>query len=134
MAPTGWQFAAELSELRIIGKVDLPAMAYTFAALNNRVDGTAVHDHNAFAWEGRGGFDQVYIPWSTLRNSLQNLLGGTSTNIQTAADVVLHVVNAYADSDTDARHSLDAAWSNGTPPLLEGENPPPGPPPAVVTR
>ena len=52
MAQSGWQFAADLSEFEIVGAVDLPAMAYTFAALNNAINGTAGHDHDAFSMEG----------------------------------------------------------------------------------
>jgi len=37
----GWQFAAELSRLRIVGRVDLPALSSTFAAMNRAVAGTA---------------------------------------------------------------------------------------------
>lgn len=135
MAPSGWQFAAELSELRIIGRVDLPAMAYTFAALNNSINGTAANDNAAFALEGRGGFDQVYRDWAHLRDSLQNLFGATSTNVQAAADVVLQIVDAYASTDQAAKQSLESAWANGqTPGLQAGEHLPPGPPPAIMTK
>jgi hypothetical protein len=135
MAPSEWQFAAELSELRIIGKVDLPAMAYTFAALNNSINATAANDNAAFALEGRGGYDQVCRDWSALRDSLQNLFGGTSTNVQTAADVMLQIVDAYASTDEAAKQSLESAWGNGkTPALQQGETPPPGPAPAIVTK
>lgn len=126
------QFAADLSELRTIGVVDLPAMAYTFATLNNTIDGTTAHDNDGFGTET--GLDQVYPEWSALRDSLQNLFGKTSQNIQVAGDVVVHIVDAYAASDDGARRDLENAWKNGPPSLQDGEKPPPGEPPAVVLK
>jgi hypothetical protein len=121
--------------LKVVGSVDLPAMAYTFAALNNIIDGTSGHDNDAFGREGFGDLDQVYPEWSELRDSLQNIFGRTATNIQTAGNVVLHVVEAYAATDEEAKRSLDSIWKQGPPPSLhEGENPPPGEPPAVVLQ
>jgi hypothetical protein len=135
MAPHGWQLAVDLSELKVVGSVDLPAMAFTFAALNNLLDGTAAHDKAGFDSVSSGGFDQVYPQWSQLRNSLQNILGKTATNIEAAGTVVLHIVEAYRVSDGEARQSLDSVWKNGLPPSLQhGERPPPGAPPAVVLK
>jgi hypothetical protein len=134
MAQTGWQFAADLSELRTVGAVDLPAMAYTFAALDNLVAGTSAHDGAAFAREGAGGLDLVHPDWSALRDLLQNVLGVTSANMERAADVLLRVVDAYAATDEEARRSLETAWRDGPPMLHDGENPPPGPPPPLVIK
>jgi hypothetical protein len=134
MAESGWQFAADLSELRTVGAVDLPSMAYTFAALNNVVNKTNSADSSAFAWSS-GGMSQAYSPWSQLRDSLQNLLGKTSQNLEEAGQAVVQIVQTYADSDSAAKQSLQAAWRDGnTPPLLDGEYPPPGPAPAVVLQ
>jgi len=134
MAQSGWRFAADLSELQTVGAIDLPAMAYTFATLNNAIDRTATYDVAAFTLEGAGGFDQVYPAWSQLRDSLQNIFGRTSANIQTAAEVVTGIVQAYAETDTEAARALQSAWHNGPPSLQAGEHPPPGPPPVVVFK
>ena len=133
MARSGWQFAADLSELRTVGAVDLPAMAYTFAALNNAINATAAHDIAGFSTEG-GGFDQVYPAWSQLRDDLQNIFGKTSTNIQTAGDVVVGIVETYAATDEEAARSLQSVWNDGPPSLQDGEIPPPGEPPAVILK
>jgi hypothetical protein len=133
MAESGWKFAADLSDLRMVGAIDMPSMGYTFAALNNVVDQTQSGDNNAFGWQS-GGMSQAFGPWSQLRDSLQNLLGQTAQNLETAAQAVLQIVEAYAVTDTEARDSLNAAWGNGPPPLLDGENAPPGPPPTVVLK
>jgi hypothetical protein len=133
MAESGWRFAADLSDLRTVGAVDLPAIAYTFAALNNVVDATAGEDRNGFGWES-GGMSQAYQPWAQLRDSLQNLLGQTSQNLELAAAAVVTIVETYAASDDEAARSLQAAWNSGPPPLLDGEHVPPGPPPAVVLK
>lgn len=133
MVASGWEFAADLSDLKTVGVVDLPAMAYTFAALNNVVDRTIGNDSNGFAWES-GGMSQVYAPWSQLRDDLQNLLGQTSQNIQAAAAAIVQIVDAYASTDAAAADSLNAAWDSGQLPLVEGEHAAPGTPPEVVLK
>jgi hypothetical protein len=133
MAESGWKFAADLSDLRMVGAVDLPAMAYTFAALNNVVDKTEAGDSNGFQWQS-GGMSQVFGSWAELRDSLQNLLGQTSQNLEVAAQAVLQIVETYAATDASARDSLNAAWNDGPPPLLDGEYAPPGPAPTVVLK
>ncbi len=40
MALTGPQLAADLVQLSLVGSVDLPTLAGTYASLNNRVAGT----------------------------------------------------------------------------------------------
>jgi hypothetical protein len=133
MAESGWKFAADLSDLRMVGAVDLPAMAFTFAALNNVVDKTEAADDAGFAWQS-GGMSQAFSPWAQLRDSLQNLLGQTSQNLETTAQAVLQIVETYAATDAEAAASLNAAWNGGPPPLLDGEYAPPGPAPTVVLK
>jgi hypothetical protein len=133
MAESGWKFAADLSDLRMVGAVDLPAMAFTFAALNNAVDKTEAGDSDGFAWQS-GGMSQAFGPWAELRDSLQNLLGQTSQNLEVAAQAVLQIVETYAATDAEAAASLNAAWNGGPPPLLDGEYAPPGPAPTVVLK
>jgi hypothetical protein len=129
----GWEFAVDLSDLKTIASVDLPAISYTFAELNNVVARTNEHDREAFALEGAGGLDQVHPEWSYLRDLLRYFLGETSLNLQIAADVLLSVVDAYANTDAEAKRSLEAAWRGGPPALQDGEVPPPGAPRPVDT-
>jgi hypothetical protein len=117
----GWQFAAELAQLRIVGQVDLPALSWTYASMNKAVDSTAGQEGAAFQAPG-GGVAASQAAWSALRDDLQNILGKTANNVQDAAVAVGHIVDAYAESDHAARDSLNAAWSNGqTPGLVEAE-------------
>ena len=127
-----WQFAAELSQLRTVGRVDLPALGWTYASMNNAVDATAGREAAAFpAPAGAAAASQA--AWSALRDDLQNILGRTGANLQDAGVVIEHIVDAYAETDHAARDSLDAAWQPGAvPPGLLGteekfvyENPPP---------
>lgn len=126
----GWEFAAELSQLRIVGRVDLPALSSTFAAMNRAVAGTAAGETAAFQAPG-GGTAASHAVWAALRDDFQNVLGTTSLNILDAGVTVEHVVEAYLATDEAARTSLEAAWANGqTPSLQEAEekfvqNPPP---------
>ena len=131
----GWQFGAELSQLRIIGRVDLPAMSYTYASMNQAVNSTVSGEAAAFQAPG-GGTAASHGVWSGLRDDLQNILGSTATNLLDAGVAIEHVVDAYAASDDAARDSLEAAWANGqTPGLQDAEEQfTPGPPPPVVIR
>jgi hypothetical protein len=94
MGLSGYQLGADLSELMIIGKVDLPALGATYAGLNHAVDGTADQDSTAFSMPGGGGMSLAYRGWSDLRYELRNIFGTTANNIQVAATVMIHVVEA----------------------------------------
>ncbi|MEU4219694.1 hypothetical protein [Actinoplanes sp. NPDC026623] len=131
----GWQFAAELSQLRIVGRVDLPALSSTFAAMNRAVDSTAAGEAAAFQAPG-GGTAATHAVWAALRDDFQNVLGNTATGILNAGVAIEHVVDAYVATDEAARTSLESAWANGqTPGLQEAEERfVQGPPPAVVIK
>jgi hypothetical protein len=120
MPETGWRLAADLSELRMVGQVDLPALSYTYSALNNMIDDTAGNDAAAFSYSA-GGWSQAYEPWNRLRNSFQELLGQMSENMDLAAGAVLRIVDHYVAADDEAATALRAAWKDGPPPTLNGE-------------
>ncbi|WP_436536409.1 hypothetical protein [Actinoplanes sp. HUAS TT8] len=120
MSETGWRLGAELSELRMVGQVDLPAISYTYAALNNMVDDTASNDAVLFSWSA-GGSSQAYEPWNKLRSAYQEILGKMSENMDVAGGAVLRIVDHYAATDDEAAAALRSAWTNTTPPLLDGE-------------
>ncbi|BCY13193.1 hypothetical protein [Actinoplanes sp. L3-i22] len=133
MTETGWRLAADLSELRMVGQVDLPALSYTYSALNNMIDDTAGADAAAFSWSA-GGWSQAYEPWAELRNSFQELLGKTSENMDIAGGAVLRIVDHYAAADDEAAAALRSAWQNGPPATLNGEYIVPGEHPEVRYR
>jgi hypothetical protein len=134
VAVSGWEFGADLSELKKVGSVDLPSMSYTFASLNSMVNGTEGSDKNAFDWVN-GASSQAYQPWAELRDSLQNFLGKTAQNLEAAASAIDQIVQTYAASDAGAASALNSAWSGGPPNLEPDENPPPPTaPPAVVLK
>ena len=130
----GWQFAAELSQLRIVARVDLPALSSTFAAMNRAVDSTGAGEAAAFQAPG-GGTAASHAVWSALRDDFQNVLGNTATSMLDAGIVVEHIVDAYAATDENARTSLEAAWANGQTPSLQAVEEKFGqsaPPPVVI--
>jgi hypothetical protein len=131
----GWQFAAELSQLRIVGRVDLPALSSTFAAMNRAVDSTTSGEAAAFQAPG-GGTAASHAVWAALRDEFQNVLGTTAMNLLEAGVTVEHVVDAYAATDDAARASLEAAWANGQSPSLQEaeEKFTQNPPPSVVLK
>jgi len=134
MALSGYQLAADLSELMAIGKVDLPALGATYAGLNHAVNTTTDHDIAAFSMPGGAGMSAAYQSWSDLRYEMRNIFGTTANNMQTAATVMIHVVEAYAASDQGAADSLHAAWKDGPPvnAVDKDEKIPPGDAPEVV--
>ena len=129
MAPS--QFGAELSALRLIGEVDLPMLAYTYAVCNNRVAGTATTDYTVFTPREGGGNDQVGADWKALRDTLQNILGRTSTTLTHTGQVMVHIVRSYAATDTESARDLADSWSDG-PPGRETEVAPAAPPAVIV--
>lgn len=117
----GWKFAAELSQLRVVGRVDLPTMASTYASMNQAVNSTAGGEAAAFAAPG-GTTAASHAAWSALRDDLQNILGKAANNFRDAGVLMEHIVDAYTATDEAARKSLEAAWANGRKPdLLEAE-------------
>ncbi len=130
MSLSGYQLAADLSELKMIGAVDLPQLEHTYFTLNRAVANTADRDEVAFQ-QPDGGMCQVRGPWSSLRDDLALVLGMVANNLDTAGAVMLHIVEAYAASDAAAATSLEQAWRNG-PPIVDPAERPPAPAPRVV--
>ena len=114
----GWQFAAELSHLRVVGRVDLPALSSTYASMNQAVNSTAVGEAAAFQAPG-GGTASSQAVWSALRDDLQNVFGNTATSLLDAGVVIEHIVDAYIATDEAARTSLESAWASGQTPDLQ---------------
>jgi hypothetical protein len=124
------QFTTDLNDLRIIGAMDLPTLGCTYASANNAVAGTVGADILAFAAEDGGPPSLIADVWIDLRNELQRILGLTTENMLSAGRIVLHIAQAYEDSDTAVGAAIRAAWQDGTPPdTVGGERIPPEPPP-----
>lgn len=132
MGVTTVQFAADLNDLRIIGAIDLPMLEYAYAVVNSAVAGTASADADAFRTEPGGPPSLVADAWRELRDDLQNILGRTAENLHSAAQTMLHIVQAYAETDEAAATALREAWKGGDPPgTADGEWILPDQPPTV---
>ncbi|MGI5238576.1 hypothetical protein [Dactylosporangium sp. CA-139066] len=133
MSLKGHDLAVDLSQLRMIGTVDLPLMAYVYASLNNLVVDSA-DDAVAFAQPAVAS-DQAGPVWTELRNVLQNALGNTSTVLDEAGHTILRIADLYAETDGAAAQELNSVWAGGTPAQLhlDGEVPVPGPPAPIKT-
>jgi hypothetical protein len=126
---TTGEFTADLNDLRIIGAMDLPMLGYTYAMANNAVAGTVGADILAFAVEDGGPPSVIADVWIDLRNELQKILGLTAENMLSAGRIVLHIAQAYEDTDTAVGAAIRAAWQGGMPPdTVGGERIPPEPP------
>jgi hypothetical protein len=130
MAPT--QFGAELSALRLIGEVDLPMLAYTYAVCNNNVAGTASSDPAAFTPRENGGNNDVGAEWTALRDRLQNILGHTSNTLTQTAQVIMHIMRTYEATDAESARYVADAWGDGAP--GRSTEVAPGSPPPVVLK
>jgi hypothetical protein len=134
VAQKGYQLAADLSNLKVVGDVDLPMLAFTYAVLNNSVASTTDYQAEAFASPG-GGTDQAFEGWTWLRDQLQNVLGETAYTLDITGQVVSHIVDAYRATDTTAAQDLDnVLWKDGPPLSPSEKQPPPGAPPDVVIK
>jgi len=123
-----------LSHLRVVARVDLPQLGFTYASMNQAVNSTAAGEAAAFQAPG-GGVAASRAVWSALRDDLQNILGHTSSNLVEAGVVMEHVVDAYIAGDEGARTSLESAWATGAAPGLqeaEEQYTHDAPPPVVI--
>jgi hypothetical protein len=114
MSLKGPYLAADLSELRMIGTVDLPMLAYVYEEMSSNIAG-ANEDASAFAVPGASGNDQVGIAWTALRNRLESILDKTSEALSAAGNTILYIAQQYEDADQDAKASLERVWANGVP-------------------
>ncbi len=115
------RFTTDLNDLRVIGAIDLPMLGYAYALLNNAVASTASSDSAAFQTEAGGPPSLIAEVWRDLRDELQNVLGLTAENLHNAGQIVLHIVQAYADTDESAAAALRDAWQDGMPPDTVGD-------------
>jgi hypothetical protein len=130
MGVTGPEFMADLDDLHIIGAMDLPMIAYTYAVVNNAVAGTADHQASAFETSEGGTPSRITGAWPDLRDQLQNILGRSAQHLHSAGATVLHIAQAYADSDTESASILRKVWESGLSRGAVGSERTPGEPPA----
>jgi hypothetical protein len=114
MSLKGPYLAADLSELMMIGTVDLPTLAYVYAEMGRRL-AVSNEDGPAFAVAGASGSDQVGVAWTALRDRLEGILSGTSQALSAAGDTILYIAQQYENTDQDAKASLQSVWANGVP-------------------
>jgi hypothetical protein len=127
------QFTADINDLLIIGRMDLPLLATTYAEVNNAVASTAGSQTAAFQVSVGGPASLIAALWQDLRDDLQNILGHSAENLFSAAQTVVHIAETYEQTDTDAgRAILEAAWDSGNPPgAVAGEHIPADQPPDI---
>ncbi|WIM98602.1 hypothetical protein ACTOB_002206 [Actinoplanes oblitus] len=127
------QFTADINDLYIIGRMDLPTLGITYGRVNNAVAATADSDRAAFEVTAGGPPSQITTLWQNLRDDLQDLLGHSAENLFSAGQTVIHIAEAYEQTDTESGKAiLKASWVDGTPPGTTGrEHVPVEQPPAI---
>jgi hypothetical protein len=128
MSQTGWKLGVDLGHLLSIGRLQLPHMALTYRAVSHKVGGIAQSDETSFnggeSPKGDGGtVGEIYEEWANLRDKLQTICAQTATNLEEAGEAIVHIANAYADTDEDAARSMKNYWKNGTYGLASGDTP-----------
>jgi hypothetical protein len=132
-------FAAELNQLRAVGKVTLPHLAWTYATLNNRVAETAGYDNAAFAaCPATAGWaqDRLHGSWTSLRDRLQDILARSAQTFDAAADAMVELAAVHEATDAHAAAEVRAAWRDGAPDSVVSridDRVLPPPPPRVIT-
>lgn len=114
----GEDLGVKLVDLWHAGRIGLPRIAEAYVEANRTLAGTADSD-DAFSrgyggeyYTGGASSGQVAGPWSELRNAIQTVLGNTANNVEQAGVVLVHIANAYADTDADAATALRQAWDD----------------------
>jgi hypothetical protein len=127
-------FTADINDLYIIGRMDLPLLGLVYAKVNNAVASTADGEQGAFQTSAGGPASHIAGLWRNARDDLQNILGRNAENLHRAAATVVHIAEVYEQTDTDnGRAILRGHWAPGnTPPnTIAGEHIPTEKPPAI---
>jgi hypothetical protein len=112
MASSGHELGADLIQIKMIGTVDLPALGHTYTTIGSAIASTA-SDSGAFARQG--GPNLIAGPWTALRDQLLGIFAGTADNLQATSAVMIHIVEAYAATDSAAANTVAGAWRDGQP-------------------
>ncbi|HEY8472441.1 MAG TPA: hypothetical protein VIL37_07365 [Natronosporangium sp.] len=107
-----------LVELRHAGLIGLPRLAEVFIDANRRLAASSSADdgfRRSYGGSGPHGgpsSGMVYGPWTTLRDTVQTVLGNTANNVITAGQVLNEIAEAYACRDAEAAAELQRLWEN----------------------
>ncbi len=129
MSLHGTDLAADLNQLLLLGRVDLPLLQYTYATLNNTLAGGP--PGSAFTPVPAVGSDQAGGEWTSAAGYLQNVFAQTADTLGATAQMILHVAALYEATDNAARDAIAGVWADGPPQqdALHQELPLPGPVP-----
>lgn len=117
MPKSGEEIGADLADLKKVGVISLPRIAEVYVEANKKIGGTSSSDDgliSATGPHGEAGETSVYPVWMGVRDAFQSILGNTANNVESAGNVVVHIVNSYASNDTAAGNEMDSCWKNRT--------------------
>lgn len=128
----GKELAARLVDLRHAGRIGLPRVAEVFVDANRKVAASSSADDGfGRSYGGQGPYGgpssgTVRGPWTTLRDTVQTILGNTANNVAAAGKVLREIADSYECHDTEAGEELRRLWNDrdidNTDP--EGDTPP----------
>lgn len=106
-SPSG-RLAANLDDLLQIGNVYVPALATTYATLNQMAANLSDQAQPLFAWTPGGGGDSsgVAAQWTTICVAMQNAFADTATDLQDTAKVILEIEHDYESTDHDLAQEI----------------------------
>jgi hypothetical protein len=128
---------ADLTELRIVARVEFPHLEDLYSRTNHQVAGTEAHDGNAFGGILRSPIEAAF---QGLRDQFRNALGRVEQTLEGAGQVLDHIVEVYKATDSESAAGFSLAWGDGgtatIPPqvLDSNDDPLPGPIPPVVIK
>jgi hypothetical protein len=126
VAETGKELAADLYQILVVGKSDLPTVAAEYREAVSKVDSAGAAAPHAMRRPPFFGADQVQQAWLDLRDELGRFLSESEDSLGDAGRALVMAVDQYAETDTVAAKELDR--------LREGYEPLPGVEPPGWTR
>lgn len=112
------QLAAQLHELRLVARNQLPDVAGVYYEATNIVHTSAYYETSVFR-----GDDPVGAAWRAIRDRLQRVLGDTSSNLYDVAIALDEVTTALGKTDRHGARRLLAAREATDPPPRDPRNP-----------
>jgi hypothetical protein len=104
MPDEGKDLGADLYELWLAGRKNLPNVAQVYADANGHVASTEDLVHLAFHRPEQlgGAFGPAYADWRELRDQLQRILADTAANLVLTGQALCVAASMYAATDAEA--------------------------------
>jgi hypothetical protein len=107
VAESGKELGADLYEILVVGKSDLPTVTAEYGTIVGKVDSAGAAAPGAFKRPSFFGADRVQDSWLDLRDALDNFLSESQDNLDDTGRALVMAVSNYASTDREASSELD---------------------------